>query len=376
MTYNFKKAQKINDSVMPQSSALPASITKRNLSLQDTSVVSYNAMLEKDRRKTKEVTHEARLDEARKKATSAEKVTEGSLEDVESSLYPHRQFKDGEDNYQVSPINALAHANDKKYRDAFSKANKGADTAFWDKYVGDQLDGPVTKVPSNIPPTGSQLQNNPERFGSLDNLPVDPSAKVNRKNFSTELDIKPMHGFAGNEKSLKMAMSSLKDADGLLFGIYFKAAQENRDLTKNERDLVSGINKDKALIMSQVVPVPGDPANQADFLDGSPDVTDDPFLSAQMSGIDTSKAEITPEEEAEAAEYNGFSMSEIPIPPSELPGGVNGGTDVSNAGLVNDTDAAITDPTADPSINNGSPVNVIPTDLSNLGNNNDTEPSF
>jgi hypothetical protein len=75
MTYNFKKAQKINDSVMPQSSALPASITKRNLSLQDTSVVSYNAMLEKDRRKTKEVTHEARLDEARKALRKCLEVT-------------------------------------------------------------------------------------------------------------------------------------------------------------------------------------------------------------------------------------------------------------------------------------------------------------
>lgn len=361
---------------MPQSSALPTNEEKYKLSLQDTSVVSYNAMLEKDRRKTKEVTHEARLDEARKNAKAAEKVTEGSLEDAESSLFPHRQFKDGEDNYQVSPIDALAHANDRKFRDAFSKANKGADTAFWDKYVGDQLDGPVTKVPANVPSIGSQLPNSPERFGKLDNLPLDPKAQVNRKNFSPALDIKPMHGFAGNEKALKMAMSSLKDADGLLFGIYFKAAQENRTLSKDEKDLVNGINRDKALIMSQVIPTPGDPANQADFLDGSPDVTDDPMLSARMSGMDPSRVDLSPEEEADAEAFNGFSMSDIPMPPEELPGAQPG--DVGPVGGPA-ADGAIPltsgiDNESTPT--NNSPVDIIPQGSSTTGNPNETETPF
>lgn len=361
---------------MPQSSALPANTEKHKLSLQDTSVVSYNAMLEKDRRTTKEVTHEARLDEARKNAKAAEKVTEGALEDAESSLFPHRQFKDGEDNYQVSPIDALAHANDRKFRDAFSKANKGADTAFWDKYVGDQLDGPVTKVPSNVSPTGSQLPNSPERFGKLDNLPLDPKAQVNRKNFSPALDIKPMHGFAGNEKALKMAMSSLKDADGLLFGIYLKAAQENRTLSKDEKELVSGINRDKALIMSQIIPTPGDPANQADFLDGSPDVTDDPMLSARMSGMDPSRADLSPEEEADAEAFNGFSMSDIPMPPEELPGAQTG--DVGSVGGPA-SDGAVPptsgiDGEAAPASNN--PVDIIPQGSSTTGNPNEPETPF
>lgn len=375
MAFNLKKSQKVNDSVMPQSSALPANTEKHNLSLHGTGVVSYNAMLEKDRRTTKEVTHEARLDEARKNAKAAEKVTEGALEDADSSLFPHRQFKDGEDNYQVAPIDALAHANDRKFRDAFSKANKGADTEFWDKYIGVQLDGPVTKVPANVPSKGSQLPNSPERFGKLNNLPLDPKAQTNRKNFSPGLDIKPMHGFAGNEKALKMAMSSLKDADGLLFGIYFKAAQEKRDLTRDERELVDGINKDKALVMAQIVPTPGDPANQADFLDGSPDVTDDPLLSARMSGMDASRADVSPEEEAEA--FNGFSMSDIPMPPEELPGAPVGDTGSVGAPAVDGSAPPTSgiDGNGPVQIDN-SPVDVIPQDASNTGEPNEPEAPF
>lgn len=289
MAFNLKKnAQKVKDSVLPISTGLQNNENKYSLSLQDKDFVpNFNSILEKDRRPLEGtvVTHEAMLDEKRKKAAAQEKITEGALEDANSPLYPHRQFKDGEENYQVSPINALSQVNDSKYRDSFSKANKDGDTAFWDEFVGAQLDGPITKVPTNITDKGSQLQNNPERFGKNKNLPSDPSAIVNRDNFGVGVNVTPMLGAAKGKKGLKMALSSLKDADGLLFGIYLKAAKENRTLSFDEQELVDGINRDKTNILlslaqsippsnpnAPVPPVPPtDNPRNADFLDGSPD---------------------------------------------------------------------------------------------------------
>jgi len=309
MTFNFKKnAQKTKDSVLPISTGLLNNQDKHNLSLQDMNFVpNFNTMLDKDRRPIEGtvVTHEAMLDEKRKKAAIQDKVTEGALEEVDSSLYPHRQFKDGEDNYQVSPINALSQINDSKFREAFSEANTGSDTDFWDKYVGDQLDGPITKVPTNITNKGSQLQNNPERFGKNKNLPSDPSAIINRDNFGAGVDVSPMAGSAKGKKGLTLA--SLNNADKLLFGIYLKASQESRNLNEEEQDIVNGINRDKKamlLSLAQVNPLPmpnpSDPINKvptpeevaqtedprnADFLDGSPndqqDLGDSSYWSSQ-----------------------------------------------------------------------------------------------
>ena len=307
MGFNLKKmAQKAKNSVLPISVGLENNTEEHKLSLVDKSHVSnYDVYLDDTRKSTEEkaVTHEAMLDEARKRASVSDKITEGSLEDVDSKLYPHRQFKNGEDDYQVSPIDATSQAFDSKFRDAFSKANKDSDTAFWDKYVGDQLDDKQNKVSSNVPDSGSQLQNNPARFGKLDNLPIDPKASKNRDKRSTEIDVKPMHGFAGGEKGLKMAVASLKDADGLLFGIYFKAAKENRELNSYEKELVNGINKDKSnilLALAQVddkinalnarpgfVPEEGNvPVEDrgTDFLNENDPTAGDPALWASMSG--------------------------------------------------------------------------------------------
>ena len=149
MTYNLKKAQKINDSVMPLSSALQQHNKDYDFSLDNEKQVNnFNTYLEKDRRENKNgpQTHEAMLDAVRKNAKQAEKITEGGLDDSDSKLYPHRQFADGNDKYDVTPINMLSEAYDRKWRDAFKKVNKKADTLFWDKYVGEQLDEKQSKV--------------------------------------------------------------------------------------------------------------------------------------------------------------------------------------------------------------------------------------
>lgn len=295
MSFNLKKAQNINNSVVPQSKAILENTEKHKLSLEDKGYVpSYNALLESDRRPHEDgfKTQEARLDEVRKKSSVSEKTTQGALSDSKSKLYPHRQFDDGSDKYSVTPLAMASEAYDRKWRDAFSKANKGADTKFWDEFVGQQLDGEVTKVNRNIPERGSQLQNSPERFSGLENLPINEDAEKNRENFGKKVNVDLMHGFSDKNKALKMAISSLKEADKLLLGVYLKVYSEKRAMSSVEKELVEGINKDKAnLLMSlaQVNPMdPVDPVGEVDPVSVDPvmDQTDSIMDPADTSGLD------------------------------------------------------------------------------------------
>lgn len=360
MGFNLKKAQSVNNSVTPQSVAVPSHSKKYNLSLDGNgSIKSLNGLLEADRRSLGESpkTQEGLLSETRRKASVSDKITEGALEDSDSPLYPHRQFKDGKDNYTVSPIGALAHANDRKFRDAFSKANKGSDTAFWDKFVGAQLEGEPTKVMVNLPEKGSQLQNSPHRFGNLDALPHDPDAATNRENLGKGFSVKPMNK---KEKPIEIA-ASLKSADKLLFGIYLKANSEGRQLTASEKEIVSAINKDKVSILmslAQTDPLSADPNNppfdpnmppatepsmnpqdrEADFMDGNPTVSGDDHYWAAQSGfsppVDDAEALVDPNADP-AANPNDDSGFDFPEPMS----GISGVTsrDVSYTGGIGQT---------------------------------------
>jgi len=302
MAFNLKKiSQKAKDSVSPHSVVLPQHAQKYNLSLSDKSYVpNFNSILEEDRRPIDNpVTHEAMLDENRKKAAHNDKTIEGALGDADSKLYPHRQHEDGTRG-GVTPAAALSEAFDRKYRDAFAKANNDPDTAFWDKYVGDQLDGPITKVPNNVPQRGSQLQANPDRFGNLDGLPHHSSAEKNRDNFGKKVEVDAMHGFKGGEKALKMALSSMRDADKLLYHTYLQAAKENRALNAEETDLVNGITKDKQaflLTIAQTSAIPPQEGNippedrDTDFLNGNDPTAGDERLWAEQSGFDPSALE-------------------------------------------------------------------------------------
>jgi hypothetical protein len=298
MAFNLKKSQKINDSVTPQTTAVPASSQKYNLSLEGKDIKNFNTLLETDHRPLGDSpkTQEGLLSEARAKHKSNEKITEGAIQDSTSELFPHRQFKNGEDNVDVAPINAISEAHDRKWRDAFSKANKGADTEFWDKFVGEQLDGEVTKIGKNLPQRGSQLANNPDRFGNLDGLPHNEDHSTNEKNAGKEMDIKPLNR---KEKPLEIT-SSLRSADKVLFGIYLKANSENRELNAEEKEIVAAINNDKVQMLmtlaqmgpqmdpdlSKINPQTITPADrEADFLDSNPTI-DDPNLWAQQSGFD------------------------------------------------------------------------------------------
>ena len=126
------------------------------------------------------------------------------------------------DKKQVMDINVKTQEYDdektKRYKEAEDK--KKADTSFWDKYVGVQLENKMKKVDDNIPASASQLPNKEERFKG--------------------------------EKIDKMVMASLKDADAMLLYIY--ANSKNRELTKDEEQQIIDINSGKMRILSQVDP--------------------------------------------------------------------------------------------------------------------------
>jgi hypothetical protein len=119
----------------------------------------------------------------------------------------------GEKTNGVSPINAKTEEFTQKHEEDFKKAQKNSknDTEFWDKYVGVQLEekGRPIKVDNNVPSSGSQLQNNPDRFKG--------------------------------EDITKMVMASLKDADAMLFHIYAKASKEGRELSEDENQQINDI---------------------------------------------------------------------------------------------------------------------------------------
>jgi len=157
---------------------------------------------------------------ARKNSETEPSITEAEMDQKEVD------FK-SKDKKQVMDINVESQDYDNKKTEAFKNAEGEKDTAFWDKYVGVQLEGEgqPTKVKDNIPASSSQLQNRPERFKG--------------KNVD------------------KMVMASVKDADAMLFHIYAKAAKLGRELFADEEQQVVDINAGKMRILAdglQMVP--------------------------------------------------------------------------------------------------------------------------
>jgi hypothetical protein len=125
------------------------------------------------------------------------------------------------DKKQVMDINIET----KKHSDKQSKAFKKeidiveAETEFWDKYVGIQLERPMKNIDNIIPNSASQLQN--------------------------------AEGRIDGDKINKMVMASLKDADSMLFHIYATAFKEERGLTDTEQQQVIDINGGKMRILAE-----------------------------------------------------------------------------------------------------------------------------
>jgi len=129
----------------------------------------------------------------------------------------------------VSTYALLSEAYDQRKLRAFNDVNKEKrDTSFWDKYVGQQLDGEKTTIVSNR--QNSQLENNPKRF---DGISTKGNIVENVKKFVTKQDFD------------KMVSASVKDADSMLFHIYANSFSESRELTNKEKQIIKDINAGK-----------------------------------------------------------------------------------------------------------------------------------
>jgi len=156
--------------------------------------------------------------EAARQGDSLLKVTEKAL-DEEKKVYNDKRTDIWDTD--VTAINVETEKYNQEQLKAFSEAQKNdSETAFWDKYVGVQMEGPITKIDNNISDSASQLQNQPDRF-------------------------------KGKEIK-KMVMASLKDADAMLFHIHATASKERRELNNIEKQQVIDINSGKIRLIAQI----------------------------------------------------------------------------------------------------------------------------
>ncbi len=190
-----------------------------NLSNDQQGVVNKNINLSLPvKNKDNTVPFNQQLEASRKNQTKVE-ITEAGMDDKIVD------FK-SKDKKQVMDINVESQKFDKEKAEAYKKAENDskADTEFWDKYVGSQLEGTMKKVDNNIPASASQLQNMPDRFKG--------------------------------EKIDKMVMASIKDADAMMFHIYATVVKENRELTIEEHQQISDIHSGKIRLLAQNMVMP------------------------------------------------------------------------------------------------------------------------
>lgn len=163
---------------------------------------SQNILLEKLRKDEKgDSLIEAQLSSIRDKDLIWNSTTEANIDNYKvSDGLPARN---GEDQHDVLPINALE---EKAHQDKI-KAYKKAEDVDSDFYSGPEQ-------------PNSQLHNSVERF-------------------------------KGN-KVREMTMASLKDADAMLYHIYLSAATDKREFTALEQSLIKGITQDKIQLMEKL----------------------------------------------------------------------------------------------------------------------------
>ena len=210
--FNLRKRASAGDAVISDKS-LDANRKKMNLSNEQQDVVSKNVNLSLPiKGKDNTVPFNVQLNAARKNKDPQE-ITEAGMSDKIVD------FK-AKDKKQVMDINEETQKHVAKKADEYKRAENAskADTAFWDKYVGVQLEGKMKNVDGNVPASASQLPNNPERFKG--------------------------------KKIDKMVMASLKDADAMLFHIYATAAKESRELTAEETQQVVDIESGKMRLLA------------------------------------------------------------------------------------------------------------------------------
>ncbi len=213
--FNLKKIASSKDFVIGDKS-LQENRENMNLSSNQQGVAEKNINLSLPvKNKDNTVPFNVQLEAERKNETELS-ITEASMDQKEADF-------SAKDKKQVMDINVESQKYDDEKTAAFKKKEEEKNTAFWDKYVGVQLEGEgqPTKVKDNIPASASQLQNQPDRFKG--------------------------------EKVDKMVMASIKDADAMMFHIYATVSKAGRELNNNEKQQITDINSGKVRLMAQMV---------------------------------------------------------------------------------------------------------------------------
>ena len=218
--FNLSKRSSSGDYVISDKS-IQKNREDMNLSNDQQSVVGKNINLSlpiKDKDNT--IPFNKQLDAERKNVEAEPSIIESQMDDKEVTF--------GDKTEGVMPINVKTEEYNQKHLEDFKKAEASPerDTSFWDKYVGVQLegDGMPTKIDKNVSPSGSQLQNHPDRFKGGD---VD-----------------------------KMVMASIKDADAMLFHIHATASKQGREVNNIEKQQIIDINSGKTRLMAQFSAMP------------------------------------------------------------------------------------------------------------------------
>ncbi len=197
---------------------------KNSFTIDGDSIPNYNGLLEESRGEGQskvDVTTEGQMNKNADRE-SKDITTEGQIND-RKSWFPHRQNTD-DTNMPMTPIAALHTALDEKNRKMYSDAEgkQKKTKRIVDKDIGKQSISEFKKIPNNVPPSGSQLSNNSERYKSL------------------------------SASKKEEYMIKLQDADAMLFFMYHKAQLENRGLNPFEQSVEQDISKVKEQILNEM----------------------------------------------------------------------------------------------------------------------------
>lgn len=174
---------------------------------------------------------------AEKSRSGTESTTIENQIGKRESYIPHRQHNE-DSRGPIKPNDLLSESYDQKYYARFASEQDAENTAFWDEQIGVQLSGKKTTIVGQVPSSGSQLQNHPDRFKKV-------------KNENGHIDPADSDNVLKKSKNMTYA-SVLNDLDGRLFQIYYKAAKANRELTSSEKDNVKSISLEKTKILTSV----------------------------------------------------------------------------------------------------------------------------
>lgn len=128
------------------------------------------------------------------------------------------------DKMRKTPLMDYSIKNDKELEAKIRKENgkEKRDTDFWDKGVASQMLGEKTVIVSN------------EQHSQL------------ISNYDTREE------FEKTNKMIRTAMTDIQDADAMLYSIFRKAADERRELSPTENQIVLDINSGKIRVLSQM----------------------------------------------------------------------------------------------------------------------------